>query len=321
MLSLLTLYIFHGIYRIYNGVISFLYTQLSAPPKPLSAHRELFPAHLGIILVVDEEIDVEAATDTLLQSIDNAAVWCHEVGILDLTVYDSKGILMKNSASVRKTVKPSRNLSSSYPLNTLRSMRISPGIARLRLDFAAMRSSQNTSWFPTGGRKEVTKKHHLQQKLQAEPTNAVVDGHQNIGSSSCPNPLTIRLVSPTSSKPAIASAACLLARSQQSQKVTPVKHKFQLSTDELDYILESQTGVPSLDFIVVHHMDPPCQRALELHGFPPWHLAVTEIFVTPLERDHTWKKRSMPATLLPLGKQAFCRALDEYSKTETRNGK
>jgi dehydrodolichyl diphosphate syntase complex subunit NUS1 len=44
------------------------------------------------------------------------------------------------------------------------------------------------------------------------------------------------------------------------------------------YLTSVPGGLPSPDLMIVHHVcpqDPP--PPLELHGFPPWQIALTEI--------------------------------------------
>ena len=118
--------------------------------------------------------------------------------------------------------------------------------------------------------------------------------------------LTLCLVSRQSAKPAIASAAHSLARTQtQTRNRRPRKaiHSrtggtFQLSINQFDQLLDSESsllykfwvysqgvmiwldedGLSSPDFMIVHPIGPdPSTSALELHGFPPWHIRLTEI--------------------------------------------
>lgn len=111
------------------------------------------------------------------------------------------------------------------------------------------------------------------------------------------NSLMLCLASRRSSKQAIATVACLFASRHNRKSRRTAKHtrkdSFKLSIDTLNASLEGATsetsendgpttivvadnGLSSPDFMIVHYTHVP-HTPLELHGFPPWHIRLTEI--------------------------------------------
>lgn len=140
--------------------------------------------------------------------------------------------------------------------------------------------------------------------------------------------LTLCLVSRQSAKPAIASAAHSLAQAQiQTQNCRPREAHpggtFQLSVDQFDQLLENKDGLSSPDFMIVQriNLDPSIySTAIELHGFPPWHIRLTEFYQN---NRICIGKGSSSASYLPLPLDEFCfkEALDQFSSAEMRVGK
>jgi len=121
----------------------------------------------------------------------------------------------------------------------------------------------------------------------------------NLGKNHVPQtiPLTIHLVSRESSKPAIASVArSYIQTAKRTARNTKDDLKFELYPEELASVLEGmsigavrvygncnffagQQGLPSPDLMIVHHISRSQrnQASLELHGFPPWQVQLTEL--------------------------------------------
>jgi len=133
-------------------------------------------------------------------------------------------------------------------------------------------------------------------------------------------PLTLNLVSRQLSKPAIASVACSYVRTlRRTPRKTNVDLEFQLSSDELGSILEGQRGLPSPDFMIIHHISlQNNQKSLELHGFPPWQIQLTELYLNRPSKAK-WLYSSVSTSLLE--EEEFRAALDEYTSAEMRMGK
>ena len=54
-------------------------------------------------------------------------------------------------------------------------------------------------------------------------------------------------------------------------------------------VLSGDRGLPSPDFMIVHNIFPSSRRRkqpLELHGFPPWQITLTEFQCVPVIPDY-----------------------------------
>jgi len=88
-----------------------------------------------------------------------------------------------------------------------------------------------------------------------------------------------------------------------------------ITVDSLDTLLECDSGLVPPDFMIVHSINPPDAEApLELHGFPPWHIRLTEIHQSHVQ--HRCRTNSGM-----LDEITFREALDEYALAEFRFGK
>jgi dehydrodolichyl diphosphate syntase complex subunit NUS1 len=107
------------------------------------------------------------------------------------------------------------------------------------------------------------------------------------------------IISRKASKPAIASTARSLARLQSHKsmdiKRSPGVEEFDLSVQTLGSLLEGtefvllhwhhpdiytgKHGLPAPEFMIIHSISPSTHNPtpIELHGFPPWQIRLTEI--------------------------------------------
>jgi len=144
--------------------------------------------------------------------------------------------------------------------------------------------------------------------------------------------LRLCLVSRQSAKPAIASAAQSLAQAQAQIRNRKANHSctsdtFQLSVDQFDELLVDEDGLSSPDFMIVQpiSLDPSryFTSAIELHGFSPWHIRLTEIYQNNKSSRFWVGKGASSASYLPppLDEFSFRQALDEFASFEGRLGK
>jgi hypothetical protein len=115
-------------------------------------------------------------------------------------------------------------------------------------------------------------------------------------------PLAIQIISRDAGKPSIASTAHSLynahrlkARVKSSQDTSEIP-EFKISSSELNSLLEGtfykqwawnvestlskfSDKLPSPDLMIIHSIDPPksVPEPLELHGYPPWQVRLTEL--------------------------------------------
>jgi dehydrodolichyl diphosphate syntase complex subunit NUS1 len=105
-------------------------------------------------------------------------------------------------------------------------------------------------------------------------------------------------------------------------------------------ILPGDNGVPAPDLVIVHHCSPAkrSRSPLELHGFPPWQIRLSEIQwahsslvrypIHPVfshdEYAATYWRWLMPwrrRQVVTLSEAKFRLALDDYASAEMRLGK
>ncbi|KAF5313078.1 hypothetical protein D9619_003537 [Psilocybe cf. subviscida] len=348
VLFAVALHVVHFFYAIFLRVHSY-YTHRRAPlPQPLTAARHRIPKHLALVFVVDPTVTLREAQDALTESVLNAVEWCRTLGIQKLTVYEQKDMLSKCTESIREQLPaPILDVESSesetdYPLTPppsdhSLSRPLSPSDASMgdlipitKIFISTPRpsprkDSQNMQQKPTKRRQ-----HHQQQKSQFA-----------IGTAYAPkSDLALCLISGEASKPAIAATARALAREESRrlqsdpalrQQKERQEYRYELSVKELEQILEDESGLLPPDFMIVHPIDcsysPPAPP--ELHGFPPWHIRLTEIFQNypreaPSQAPSLFSHMTLTRSRLvpiPLEELHFRAALDEFATAEMRFGK
>lgn len=287
------------------------------PPQPVTAYRSKLPKHLAIILVSYDAANPKHTEELYLECLVRVIKWCRALGIEQLTAYDAEGTLLGCSDLIRERLihhgDPPTDESESeleYPLTpplseASESRSHSPDFE----DFSVQLNVTTVCSFRKGS------SHHRPRKVAVRRR-----AHHKRSSY---NPLTLHIISRSASKAAIASAARFLLdeefrRRQNSHDLDHVK-TYELPVSELNSMLEG--GLPSPDFMIVHHVHPQDPHPpLELHGFPPWQIALTEIHrtiahdIAPLKHPN----KSIPNLIT---EEAFCRALDEYAGAQFRLGR
>ncbi|KAJ7487557.1 hypothetical protein B0H11DRAFT_2013831 [Mycena galericulata] len=290
------------------------------PPSPLQITRRHTPRHLALLLVPESSHYSAATQETLLETVTRTVGWCRSTGIEKLTVYDSAGILVDCADQILRRASgacdfdgyesgsdveypptpPSSDYSDSRPLSPEHGFQKETSVITLHIP-------------------EITRRRSSRYGLKKRS--------QERGKSGTPPrpPLTLYIASRQCSKLDIAGAATSLAR-RQSQ-TTDVDQQFDLSVELLNSILEGPHSLSAPDFLIIHHLRPSdfVSPPLELHGFPPWQIRLTEIY-------HCYKRRSLREWLsqrLPRNKTLevaltemdFRMALDEFAGAEMRFGK
>ncbi|KDQ63601.1 hypothetical protein JAAARDRAFT_29624 [Jaapia argillacea MUCL 33604] len=316
------LLVLHFLYSIFTFIRAFL-DNFRDIPHPLSHPRSQIPSHLALVLVPDDDTDHETAEDCLIESVERAAEWARKVGIRRLTVYDRLGMLSRSAQHIRnklsipaKTVVPDSSESElEYPLtpplsDEADSRPVSPEYEARDVNLAV-----TTVCLPDPQRlKTAPKKSSVKRRNQ-----------KKITSEQSP-PLTLHFLSRGSSKPALASIARSHLRTQSRYPTTSQSlDNFHLSQQELNSTLEGEQGFPSPDLLIVHRISPAKhnQIPLELHGFPPWQIRLTEFHHEPPTSpwNWSWLRTSSDPICTPLDEVEFRRALDEYNRAEMRLGK
>ncbi|KAG1801668.1 uncharacterized protein HD556DRAFT_1438675 [Suillus plorans] len=265
------------------------------PPQSLTAYRSKLPKHLAIILVSHDAVNPKHTEELYMECLVRVVKWCKALGIEQLTAYDAEGklsvgmlllLLTSNDPQGRLTHHDDLPTDESeseveYPLTpplseASESRSHSPDFG----DFPVQLNVTTVCSFKKGA------SHHRSREVAVRRRRA---HHKHSH-----NPLTLHIISRSASKAAIASAARFLLDEEVCRRQ---------NSQDLDH---KEGGLPSPDFMIlhdVHPQDPP--PPLELHGFPPWQMALTEIHRTIV---HVAPNNPMASLIT---EEAFCRALDD----------
>ncbi|EMD42111.1 hypothetical protein CERSUDRAFT_79718 [Gelatoporia subvermispora B] len=323
-LASLALYILHALYWIYNTVKS-TFGQVDHLPAPLDAKRPKLPQHLAFVLYADSKpFDTDSFKDQALEAVQNLVSWCRVVGITRLSVYDRHDILPRVIADIRELfdassddisdgsvtdsglefppTPPESDSSDSRPVSpNQKSQRLQLGVTTLELAGPQDRTRQRLS----------AGKHTLRRRRQSE---------KDIGSKT----LTLHILSQRSSKAAISTVASSLLRTSLAHH-RDSDHKtqdeeFSVSIEDLKASLEGEHGFPPPDLMIVRSLTPRkhYKVPLELHGFPPWQIRLTEIYHDERPQPH-WPMTENRTSALE--EVEFRRALDSFASAEMRLGR
>jgi len=305
MLASLCLRVLHFCYYLALSWSTFWKFFFERKPLLLTAVRAKVPSHLALLLVVKDSGHVETVEKNCVESIVRTVTWCQAVGIRQLTVYDSQGIVVNCSQIIQ-----TRLIAERLPCEDDTDSEVEYPLTPPLSDTSESRSmSPDYDGQPGMVTIEVA-------QLQAFKSRRS-DIHRNIlkrrkGNTTSTIPLTLNLVSRGLSKPAIVSAARSYVRTLKRQTNAGVK--FELSADELGSTLQGRHGLPSPDFMIIHHVSPKFQPSLELYGFPPWQIQLTELYLNKPSRSYLCHSMS-------LFEEDFRAALDEFANAEMRLGK
>jgi len=295
---------------------------------PLTAKRKKLPSHLCLVLVPQEGHSRDLNELAFLDCLKRVAAWCRVTGIPSLTAYDSQGILLSCSDTIQEqlssisqegTEDESTEPEIEYPLT--------PPIS----EPPASRSHSPTSEFGTTiPTINVVSIQCTSLKNPRQPCR-----RRNVAVKTSPlktdtslHDLTIYLASRDSGKPAVASIAECLARDKLA---SPRRQLMYAAGQYLTaYLRDALEGpLPCPDLMVVYQLGSPpyAQRSIELHGYPPWQLNLTEMHCTPPKAPFSLPISSSDLALAAAGtpmiisETDFCRALDEFAGAEMRLGK
>jgi len=318
MLSSLCLRVLHLLYSlaVYATIIWNHFNRTK--PQPLSAKRTKSPSHLALLLVHSDELGIDATEKCFVECVVRAVTWCRTVGIEKLTVYDSQGITLNCSQDIQERLLADQPISDDdsdseveYPLtpplsDSSESRSISPeygyhlGVVTIQVSKLQARKSS----------RPYRRRNVLKRRRTKDTSTPVIP------------PLTLNLVSRESSKPGIASVARSYIRNL-NRTMGMGSSPFELSMDELNSALEGPHGLQSPDFMIVHHISPSYgyRIPLELYGFPPWQMRLSEIFHNRYPESLFGWLHPSPSSSRLLGEEEFRMALDEFAGAEMRQGK
>ncbi|KAF9457056.1 hypothetical protein BDZ94DRAFT_1274119 [Collybia nuda] len=316
-----SLRVVHFIYALVIFIYSCWKRLTWSHPLPLTATRRRIPKHLALLLVTGSGDEHEDTEHTIVRSVINAVAWCRFSGIQKLTVYEEHGTLMKCAQTIREYFstysfeEESSEPEMQYPLTPppsdhSGSRPISPE--------HGLYHDLNTNIIQISGSQLISKT-DVQIENSKQPFECA---HHTT------EPLTLCIASRTSAKPAIAAVARFITSAHNKKHRKGIRslreHVFVLGVDDLDLCLESEDNISSPDFMILHPINPPhFDRApLELHGFPPWHIRLSEIYHNRFHSLPPILKWVIPSSsLTPFDELGFRRALDEFAMAEMRFGK
>ncbi|KAA1471537.1 hypothetical protein DENSPDRAFT_837548 [Dentipellis sp. KUC8613] len=325
--SSLALRLIHVLYSLVL-VLLYLRRRVASRPRPLAARRNKIPAVLGLLLVYDEEkICTEDLVDSLMQCAEGAAAWCRAVGVKQLIVYDRQGILRTPSVRARLQlpgpIHDNTLLSdNSYPITP--PLSDDPDSPTPPLSGASDTETVVASGLSGAENSTVKLRRQSSSRHGSQRSRASRKGSVNQEPT-----LSFHFISRDSGKPAIAAAATTLRRNETFLKSADQEYGdlFQLTVSDLQDLVEGDHGFPPPDLMVVHHLSPSKRRRtpLELYGFPPWQIRLSEIYHNDLV-GFKWPflsfiTRRVQKPYSVFTERDFCAALDLYAGAEMRLGK
>jgi len=297
------LYLIHRLYLLYLSLHAFHKSLTRTPPKRLDAARRRIPKHLALCFSNLPQPS-EDNEDNLVECVTNTADWCRATGIRRLTIYDEYSILTRCASRIE------RGLRNQLPESDASASEIEYPLTPPPSDYA---DSRPLSPIPSFSHVVTIEMPHYIRKTNN--TLNVRKRRSHNRTKSITKPLTLCIISRSSAKPVIAAAAQSFLQTGMTTEQHP--RLPQVTVDNLSMLLECESGLTSPDFIIVHSINLCDSRApLELHGFPPWHIRLTEFY-----------HNQCPAQLLTperprmFDETAFREALDEYAVAEFRFGR
>ncbi|KAH9936999.1 uncharacterized protein B0H18DRAFT_1150097 [Fomitopsis serialis] len=333
-LASFALAIFHALYWLVTTARRLL--TIADQPQPLNALRQKLPSHLALLLVAEHHRDSDATEQLMVESVEKAVTWCRVAGINRLTVYDREGLLSTLSLDIRKRlVKHSVTPSTDSDLETEIEFPLTPPSSDdsdsrpLSPDSEVSPYKLNVTSVQIPGHAEKGRRKMLGVKSTARRRRATREF-----SESKPTPFTLHILSRKSGKPAIAETICRLLFGPREERSTASAigsrayllprrlHPPFLQDASYLYIPSGNNGFPEPDLMLVHRIHASNTSDLELHGFPPWQIRLTEFDeYKPLDSTwHRWGHHSRSPGR-PLDETEFRRALDTYAAAEMRLGK
>ncbi|KAI0801187.1 hypothetical protein C8Q74DRAFT_473736 [Fomes fomentarius] len=326
-LAPVALALFHALYRLVL-VFKSLSSHFSEEIRPLVADRgrSKLPNHLALCLISNPAANEDSNEKYMLASVEKVASWCQAVGIRRLTVYDREGVLTHCSLDLRERLLPPtqeddvddwpvecdiRYPPTPPPSDDADSRPDSPR-SRPPIPKLSVTTIRFPPLVPKSKRRGSVSRSTVKRRRVARSDEE------------SESPMTLHIVSYKSGKPALAAAAMTLLQQYNDRIDNPTTHDPSRPTiQELNAILEGEYGFSSPDLMIVHRRPPTGQlrSPVELEGFPPWQMRLTEIYCNPYPRTRSWWNRT-PEVLEPsIDEAEFRRALDEFASAEMRLGK
>jgi len=320
-LTSFALYVFHAIYTLVT-TLSSIPRYFANTPQPLSTQRTQVPKHLALILASDNCIPEDVWETDVVDNVEQIVGWCREAGIHRLTVYDRQGMLALLSSDIKERLA----FHVGIPLNE------SPVESEVEYPLTPPLSDDSDSR-PLSPNEVILPKTHVSTIILSERKEGTKRRRSNSWNvlkrrrpqkkedTKQAQPFTLHLISRKSGKVAVANMAASMLREHKPAGGSKSVKPFQCSMDDVTRILEGEQGFSSPDLLIMHDISPmSSDKTLELEGFPPWQIRLTELSYIPRHSawHRSWKE---PSSMLKLDEREFRQALDEFASAEMRLGK
>lgn len=309
----------HAVYALYIFVFSYRQRKHWKPPQPLSTPRHRIPKHLALILEANPRHSKDATKNAVVESVSNAASWCRQVGIHQLTVYERTGLLSEYDQDIRSSLLR-RNTDATLESDSSESEAEYQPLTPPPSDYSDSRPISPSHSRPVIPSIKIV----LSEAKPKRDRKASLRRRNNgtVSQKESKSKLSVCLLSEDASKDAIVAAANTMAdNARLRHSSTRSRDPFTLTVDDLESLLEGEQGLSSPDFMIVHSLDIRDARRntpLELYKFPPWQIRLTEIHHSRLLHINEPAPTSSP---YPLDEIIFREALDEFAGAEFRFGK
>ncbi|KZO96271.1 hypothetical protein CALVIDRAFT_537447 [Calocera viscosa TUFC12733] len=279
-------------------------------PKPPRSERRRVPKHFAVCFQDAGREDAQV----LLESCVRVERWAREIGVKELSFYDRSGILQLHQTILRELLPPSPS-----PISTPR-----PRPLDIELPLTPPTSTKPTPPSSVDGLSDSdtpSNKSALRRRRKLGSSHRL----DAVDEASVYPPPRVNILSFDQSKPLIAQAAQTLALRAKAHP-TPSQS---ISVADVDELVKASFTSP--DLLLIHPIRPAIlspwsilPRPLELDGFPPWHMDLSEMYYEPpkfrLSLPRIWEGRwSLPGEVV---RQAeFLKTLERYEKAEMRKGR
>ncbi|KAL1736977.1 hypothetical protein EV714DRAFT_240682 [Schizophyllum commune] len=302
-------------------------------PLPIQAPRDRLPKHLAVLLVVDPSAAEKLANDprarerleeAIIETVESTVKWCRMLGIPRLTIYDREGRVQEMSSEMQKRILSVHTLPEASSSEAEADYLLTPPLSE-HDDSRPISPIEEI----TSGAVHITKFRIPEIQRPKPPTKGMKrrqrNGDQDKRTSQQLRDLPaleICIVDRRVSKAMLAETATELAVNARASAHEPSSTSLHLSIAELNTMIEGKYGLSEPDFMIVHPLTPPKSRAepLELHGFPPWQIRLTEIYYDRYRVRRTIRDWG-EARFIPLDENTFRSALDQFAGAQMRFGK
>jgi len=231
------------------------------------------PKHLSVILKLEESRPNGAELEKLVYDVSEIAAWCASAGVPFLSVYEKTGKHHAMASITERKLSPFLGILKNYIPETHRA------VSSKLLDYFGVLHPSLTVQAP-----------HVPPVESTIPMRAERFGVRD------PGHLSLMLLSAEDGRDSLVDLTKTLAVMAQRSKISPAD----INMEVVDVSLtENVMGEPDLLLLFGPHV--------ELDGYPPWQVRLTEIFHLPDNQG--------------VGYQVFLRGLYKYGQAQMRFGR